>query len=125
MGGDKFRREIREEVATKGAFLELGRFAGPEPENFQSERLELWEERLQALAAESRISLAKLPLKKSAEAKVFVATAMNQSCSVSNGWLAERLQMGKPDSVSQFVRRWQAHPKKTRQVAAILSRVVT
>ena len=33
---------------------------------------------------------------------------MKQTTSVSNGWLAERLQMGQPASVSQYVRREEA-----------------
>jgi hypothetical protein len=43
--------------------------------------------------------LAALPTKKSAEAKVLLAAAMKAATSASNGWLAERLVMGKPASV--------------------------
>jgi hypothetical protein len=38
--------------------------------------------------------------------KVRLAAALKRTTSVSNGWLAERLQMGQPASVSQFVRRF-------------------
>jgi hypothetical protein len=38
-------------------------------------------------------------------AAVRPAAVMKEVTGVSNGWLAERLQMGRPASVSQFVRR--------------------
>ena len=123
VGEKAFRREIREEMATKGSFLQLGRFAGLAPEDLQTERIAVWEGRLRALASVAKIDLGKLPIKKSAAEKVLLAAAMKQTSSVSNGWLAERLQMGQPATVSQFVRRWLIQPKKAREVATILSRV--
>ena len=46
------------------------------------------------------------PARKSAEPKVRLAAAMKAVSSVSNVWLAERLKMGRPASVSQYVRRF-------------------
>lgn len=34
---------------------------------------------------------------------------MTQMTSVSNAWLARRLQMGVPGSVTQYVRRFRSH----------------
>jgi hypothetical protein len=61
------------------------------------------------MAATLRIDLNELPPKKSAADKVRLAAMMTQMTSVSNAWLARRLQMGVPGSVTQYVRwRWQA-----------------
>src|SRR6266498_302990 len=82
-----------------------------------SERLELRvetrrtrrrEEKLQAAAKRQRINLATLPEQKSAPEKVQLAARMKTTTSVSNQWLAERLQMDELASVSQYVRRRRA-----------------
>ena len=44
--------------------------------------------------------------RKSSPEKVQLAALLKSATSVSNGWLAERLNMGEPASVSQFVRRF-------------------
>jgi len=62
-----------------------------------------------ALAAVLRIDLNELPPKKSAADKVRLAAMMTQMTSVSNAWLARRLQMGVPGSVTQYVRRFRSH----------------
>jgi len=72
----------------------------------------------------SKIDLGKLPPKKSADEKVLLAAAMKRPVSFRTG-LAERLQMGQSASVSQFARRWQTQPKKTREISALLSRIKT
>ncbi|MDA0346971.1 MAG: hypothetical protein O3C20_06160, partial [Verrucomicrobia bacterium] len=57
------------------------------------------------LAKEAGIEIPKLPDKKSAPDKVILASLMKARSSVSNGWLADRLGMGRPASVSQYVGR--------------------
>jgi hypothetical protein len=52
------------------------------------------------------VDLRKLSGQKSAPDKVRLAALMKTCSSVSNGWLAERLDMGKAASVSQYVRRF-------------------
>lgn len=121
VGGREFKKEMREEMALRGAKLE--RFAGLEPEAVQSERTELWEERLQALAKVAKIDLAALPKPKSHADKVRLAAALKQSTSVSNAWLAERLGMGQPASASQFVRRHLLKAEGRAETAKLLSRV--
>jgi hypothetical protein len=125
IGGAEFRKEMREEALNKGAFLDLSRFAGIEPDRFDAERREIWEERLQELAKAANVDLAQLPTQKSAPSKVLLAAALKQSTSVSNGWLAERLQMGKAASASQFVRRAKLDSKTSKKIEKILSRVKT
>ena len=72
----------------------------------REERAEQWEEHLQALARAAQIDLSALPPAKSDASESLLAAAMKASSSVSNGWLAQRLDMGEPASTSQFARRW-------------------
>jgi hypothetical protein len=123
VGDRKFRAEMKAAAKERGA--ELERFAGLEAPLAQQERRELWEERLGALAAAAGLDLGQLGARKSAPNKVLLAAAMKHSSSVSNGWLATRLAMGQPASVSQFVRRWLFEPEKRRKIEALLSRVKT
>lgn len=81
--------------------------------------MNLWEERLQALAKAARIDLDRLPARKSDPGKVRLAAAMKLASSVANGWLATRLAMGRPASASQFVRRWQADEPRRAATAAL------
>ena len=76
---------------------------GGVPDARRQPREETWEEALRALAKRQRANLAALPAQKSAPEKVRLAAAMKASTSVSNGWLAGRLAMGEPASVSQYV----------------------
>ena len=63
---------------------------------------------LQKLAASIAIDLTGLPAQKSAPEKLQLASALKQLTSVSNRWLAQRLQMGAPTGVSSFLHRFQA-----------------
>jgi hypothetical protein len=85
--------------------------------------MQAWEDRLQALGHAAKIDLKRLGEKKSDPAKVLLAAAMKQSSSASNGWLSERLAMGKPASVSQFARRLVLTDKGARAVRRLLSQV--
>ena len=66
-----------------------------------------------------------VPMKKSHEDKVRLAAAMKSASSAPNGWLAERLKMGQPASVSQFVRRWMQDARRRAETHELLSRVKT
>ena len=70
-------------------------------------RAELWEKKLRAIAHAAEVELGRLPGAKSAGEKVLLATIMKNVTSVSNRWLAERLVMGGPASVSSLVTRFQ------------------
>jgi REP element-mobilizing transposase RayT len=123
IGGREFKKGLREEMVIRG--MQLNRFAGVEPEHVREERSLHWEERLQALAKAANVDLVQLPAKKSHPDKVRLATALKQSTSVPNAWLAQRLGMGQPASASQFVRRWQLREEGRAATAALLSKVKT
>ena len=120
-GGEQVRREFE----ATGIQLDLARFSGLEPDQIAAEKRQVWEERLSRLAREAKVDLATLPHKKSAPEKVLLAAAMKLGTSVSNGWLAERLQMGKPATVSQYVRRWIQEPRQKRRADVLLSIIKT
>ena len=123
LGDRQFRKEMKIAAAEKGADLE--RFAGLEPAMVRHERSEAWEERLQNLARAAKINLNTLPSPKSHPSKARLAAAMKASCSVSNAWLARRLDMGKPASASQFARRWMLDADRRAEAEQLLSRVKT
>ncbi len=123
VGTRGFKQEMKKEMLNRGADLE--RYAGLEPDEMQAERREVWEERLQALAEIADINLKALPSMKSHPDKVRLATALKHSTSASNGWLAERLAMGKPASASQFVRRYLLTKSGEAETKKLLSRVKT
>jgi putative transposase len=66
-------------------------------------RATLWEQCLQRIASCLNVDLSKLPAAKSAESKVRLTALMKLGTSVSNVWLAQRLGMGCPGGVTQFV----------------------
>ena len=55
-------------------------------------------------------------LKKSDPRKVVCAALVKRRTSVSNDWLAERLTMGHPASLSQQVNRMRKEPKAAKQL---------
>lgn len=125
LGKRSFKTEFREDQKRKGADLDLIRFGGLNAKELKSEREELWEERIVALAKAARVELNKLGARKSDPQKVLLAAALRQSTSVSNAWLSQRLSMGEPASASQFVHRFRLTEKGRAAVDRILSRVKT
>ena len=123
VGGEEFRKVMREQMTGQLTQWRERRFAGLEPEAAKEERARSWEETLRKCSEAADVDLTKLPAKKSDDGKVVLAMALKATTSVSNGWLAERLGMGKPASVSQFVRRGLADPRKKRRLEKLLSRV--
>jgi hypothetical protein len=79
---------------------------GREGKDVQELREEIREQKLQQEAATLGINPDTFPSQKSAPAKVQPAAALKASTSASNGWLANRLQMGQAANVSQYVRRF-------------------
>lgn len=121
VGTGEFKGELRRQAAERGA--ELDRFAGLDPDEARAERHEAWEESLRRLARLAKVDLRNLPAKKSAEPKALLAAAMKRTTSVSNRWLAERLDMGASASASQFARRFVLHDDGARQVGALVKRL--
>jgi hypothetical protein len=86
----------------------------------------IWEEKLQVATKALSLELDQLPAKKSAREKLMLAAVTKAATSVSNGWLGERLRMGRPSSVSQFVRRFRlAGGTGRRDFKIVLSKVMT
>ncbi len=123
IGDQKFRSEMLQEAKDRNIDLSRGRFEAFTSLELKQEKGKLWEEHLQGLVSVTKTKLDRLPLKKSDWIKVLLAAAMKQSSSASNEWLANRLQMGQPASVSQFVRRAMSNEKQKRQIEALLSKV--
>jgi hypothetical protein len=106
IGTPEFRAELKEQLKQATDSRERFEMLGGDRDAHRELRAELWEERLRQLALALDVALDKLPAQKSAPPKVRLAAAMIASTSVSNGWLAKRLDMGPPASVSQYVRRF-------------------
>lgn len=122
VGSKEFKQDLQLDLAKLGGDLERARLlgAGPVPEW----REEHWEEKLRQEARDLKINLDRLSARKSAPEKVRLAALLKAGTAVTNGWLAERLGMGQPASVSQFVRRFRlAHGDTGAGFQAALSRV--
>jgi REP element-mobilizing transposase RayT len=87
---------------------------------------EYWATKLKEGARLFKIKLDRLPTKKSAIEKVRLAAFMKVTMGVSNAWLAKKLAMGQPASVSQFVRRFKlAGEDRKKEFTRILSSVTS
>lgn len=106
VGSDAFKEVLKKHLAKHGAATERFELLGGGRAAREQLRAEAWEKKLRTLARRQRVKLDQLPAKKSAPEKVRLAAEMKATTGVSNGWLAARLAMGEPASVSQFVRRW-------------------
>lgn len=123
IGEKEFRQEMRTEARERGAALERERFEGIAPDELMDEKKHAWEERVQALARAAKIDFNQFSAKKSDPLKVLLAAAMKQSTSASNGWLAERLLIGKPATVSQYARRLLLTENGQKTVRKLLSKI--
>jgi hypothetical protein len=106
IGSAEFKRELKNEFSGRGVDLERFALLGVDGEAQRELRAEIWEEKLRAAAKTLGIPLGQMATQKSAAQKVRLAAFMKTTTSVSNGWLADRLQMGPAASVSQYVRRF-------------------
>jgi putative transposase len=115
IGGKDFRTAVLKDLKQRGAELDHMKFDSRADEAAWELRESAWLDLLERAAAALKVDLRKLGAQKSDPAKVRLAAAMKACSSVSNGWLAERLDMGKPASVSQYVRRFvlAGHTRKT------------
>ena len=106
IGSADFKKAIKEQLAETGTTSDRLELLGGDREAHRQLRAELWEEKLLKAAAALGVALDQLPAQRSAAEKVELAVLLKATSSVSNAWLAERLQMGKTSSVSQYVRRF-------------------
>lgn len=105
LGSAEFKAELKRSLAQTGATQARFELLGAEGAAHREVQALLWEEKLQATAKELKISLEELPAQRSAADKVMLAAVLKAATSVTNRWLTDRLQMGEPASVSQYVRR--------------------
>jgi len=103
--GGGIARELKRRWQEGGEELEGTTLLGADKVSWREEMALAWEKKLQDAARVAEIDLVALPVRRSAPEKVRLAAVMKATTSVSNGWLAQRLGMGQPASVSQYVRR--------------------
>jgi hypothetical protein len=126
VGSAEFKSRLREELQSFGSGKERFELLGADRAAVREARTALWEERLSVAADACGVAVDKLPARKSAPEKVCLAALMKAATSVSNRWLATRLQMGQPGSVTQYVRRFRVRGgMETRAFKAALSKVHT
>jgi putative transposase len=106
LGSEQFREELKAEFKQRGADFDSISLTGCEQAAWRAEREQEWERVLQSGAGLLKVDLRTLPARKSAPEKVRLASLLRVTTGASNGWLASRLTMGQPASVSQFVRRF-------------------
>ena len=107
IGSEEFKTEAgaRLAAASVGRRGERFRLLGADTTAQRAAQTIVWEGKLRQAAQGLGVDLAHLPSRKSAPEKVRLAALMKAATSVTNGWLAHRLQMGEPASVSQYIRR--------------------
>lgn len=127
IGTEGFKTELKARLGEDLEATERFELLGGDADARRELREIAWEEALQAQARSQRIDLTRLPAKKSALEKVRLAAALKATTDVSNGWLAQRLKMGEPASVSQFVRRFNLvrEDRKAPRAPIKMSRVKT
>lgn len=106
IGSTGFKTELKKDLAENGAARERFEMLGADAGAHREIRQDMWEEKLAMAAKALAVNIADLPAKKSAPEKVQLAAVMKSATSVSNGWLGDRLKIGKPATVSQYVRRF-------------------
>lgn len=106
VGSPEFRAHLKQELANLGAGQGRFELLGADRTAQREARAALWEEKLRVGAKALGVALNRLPARKSAPEKVKLAALLKATTSVSNRWLAERLAMGRPGSVTQWVRRF-------------------
>ncbi|MGH8161053.1 MAG: transposase [Gammaproteobacteria bacterium] len=105
IGTEEFQDRLRRDYTALTEGGQRFELAGGDRMAHRQLRALLWEDTLRALAQRWKLSLDQLPTQRSAPAKVKLAAAMKQACSVSSTWLTQRLQMRKTAGVFQYVRR--------------------
>lgn len=120
IGSTAYRAELRQEL--KSQTEQLGRFEmlGAEREALRQARMELWEERLRQLAQAWEISLTHLPISPSTPEKLRLAAALKATTSASNGWIAQRLQMGMASGLASRLHRFR-RPRDTQPAVCPMS----
>ena len=132
IGSTEFKQQLRKEL-TPPAAKTRDRWAllGADREAQRQMRGVWWEEKLAEAAKALGIELTDLPAPFLAPEKVQLAALLKATTSVSNGWLADRLAMGQPATVSHYktfgivipdpedLKENQMHPETMQKLAAM------
>jgi len=106
IGSATFALEMQERLMAQQASQPVFILLGADRAGQLQVRQAAWEKTLRSLAKKAHIDLNDLPVRRSATEKVLLAAAHKTITSVSNRWLAERLQLGKTSSVAALIRRF-------------------
>ncbi len=124
IGTPDFRAALRLRLAAEITEIDNISLLGADQAALQKDREAYWEKCLQAAMKELELDLEKLPKIKSAIGRVRLASVIKSKTAVSNRWLSERLQMGRPASASQFIRRFRiTNPELADRDRSALSKV--
>ena len=124
IGSAGFKADLKKELTAKGVGKERLELLGADREAQNEARAAVWEERLRAAATLLGVALDRLAAATSALEKVRLATVRKTATSVSNSWLAARLEMGAPSSVTQYERRFRLRgDADKRAFQTVLSKV--
>jgi len=126
IGSETFQARMRQQLLAMGAGT--GRFAllGADREGQRAAKEALWEEKLGQAAQSLEVDPERLPVRKNAPEKVKLAAVLKAGTSVTNVWLARRLAMGEPATVSQYIRRHRlARGEQDARWQATLSKIKT
>lgn len=101
LGGPEFRKAVSKDFARRPETVRLDR------EQLAKLNLDLWEELLERCLRALGVGEADIASGKPSSAwKLAIARKLRVESSVSNAWLAERLRMGAPKSVSAICGRY-------------------
>ncbi|MGH7943745.1 MAG: hypothetical protein ACREH8_15115, partial [Opitutaceae bacterium] len=106
IGTAGFGAELSQELVKQSADLHRFERPGVDGTGLHEARSKIWRKTLVQLAIAFGVNLDPLPQRKSTPEKVRLAAAMKLLTSVSNGWLADPLAMGRASSVSSLVSRF-------------------
>ena len=103
IGSKDFRFELKAELAKQANVGAPFTLLGSDREAQLQARASVWEMKLGAVAEALEVNLDRLPVKKSAPIKLALAAVMKATTSVSNRWIADRLQIGAVSSVGPLL----------------------
>jgi hypothetical protein len=120
------RRALLQDLALVEARLDSLRAVGGHRDLWREYREQQGEDVFGRVVAALRVDPVHPPARKGAPVKGCLAALLCATTSVSNGWLALKLRVGKPASVSRYLRRFRlAQGHQTREFQHLLSIVNT
>jgi len=126
IGSKEFKVELKTELTKRITAGTPFTLLGADREAQLFARAALWEARLGEIAEAFGVNLDQLPVTKSAPVKLALAAVMKATTSVTNRWIAERLQMGAVSSVGPLLLQFRLGGSlQTPRFKRILSQFMT